>query len=1697
MQVQGGINMLTSIFKRVSAVAIAGTIITGTMAVPANAWTSTLANKTETAISEDFSSFSSTAVQVMDETPAPFADNPYITVNRYHATDNGNYPSGFKASIGDNNSLSLMGKQGARAVLYNKSGSTSVQPGDVITVTFKYKYDAKQKRMRVNLNDSPTSRSNFVYITSNGTNNDAKSYASDAGKARILSINMGHGRVMETEVEDGNSWQGPQISKDAWNAITITIDTANDDYEGQQTIKVQSGSNYFIGYYDADYTGDGDTTYDSIDNISSITFDTDGYLWGKGGTETAEDGKVGEASPNCWIDDISVKVTGDRPEYQSDLSNTITDEDFSNLTGGWSSGGDYIDKKTPLAGTSAKYSRYGTSGTGAAGYPVSSNDKALKISSDTKDHAVAVHFDADTTVTAGATINMSFDYYQTNQNDMYVMLQGLNDKGIAHKYISSTNSYGYSQGTNKGAGWYGPNHTCYAATADRAAIIATTGINEKNSYAYQNVFTPVYGHNGGNTAQNTFGTGKWYTIELSINTQNKDYGNKQTLSLKYKERGATTYTQEYLSYLDADATTIGDDKIDALTLFKGFDIGVTTANSDNGCTAYIDNVKAVVTRSGFEAWGAASEGHEEENNTFTPGQTMTIKAAADPALFAKKDSAKMTLFVALYDNDGRLDGLKAKTSEMSNNNQIIESNSFSTHNSFKTFLWETDTFSPNVEPMTFMPKINSTVLETVGCISSEGVYGKTADDTVTVMTGENDGRKIFTPQYVYNADTENNGLRHLSFSVASNGDAYIEADLLSGNDRLFDNQMFAVLTNGYFRFFGENIYTKTFIHDKWYLIDILLDSNSNKAKLYVDGVLLADADLPGYSSESVNGTLIVKKSWNNVYLDDISLTSDDNDPSVTFMSNSPYYANMISTEDGTIDTYSQNSSRFIQKLRTEGASNAVLLNSDGTENTDATMSANKYLRITTDEGKSLYYTTKAGTDTYLSSIASVDIENEVHSDTEGYYVYEQPDISKLKGSALDASFTLGNASTINANGFVQRDGDHFVLSNTNEEIKFWGTNLGGDQILMEEKDAEAIADRIAASGFNIVRIHNFDTTSDSRGILRVNPDTNKIDVDPVKMNKLCYLLTQLKNRGIYWYLDQSVSRPIYEQDEVDYHDTTSMFPSGFWNQSLINVQNEYSNSLLGYVNPYTGTKLSDDPALAMIDLTNEKEIFNMDLDASAGYYAELRTKFNDWLKTKYSSRTQLLLAWYKSGKTGLKTTEDPWSTDKPVDIMSPSDGGYNLSPARNKDSTEFLTKVQKDFCATRTEYLKNTVGVKCPISGGTAFGWAQTQLYYALSDNDYLSMHQYWAHPTGFISQAGVQYDRRSQFEVPYNTSDENDSLGLIGTLSATRVYGMPYVIDEWNLCPPNSHTSEGPMLMSAYSSLNNWNALHFAFGGKGYIEQLNAGEDFSYDNPFSSAENPIQTAVFPTASIMFQRGDVTEANSGYYSMIEKSDLYVCEGTGIWVGTHFLPSRYNGHLGLIGKTGSAYNVDGLSNGIVNDENLKTTADSVDSGDRRFVSSTNELTADLTNKFFTANTDGTQVVSGFIGGKTVSLNDIDFKINNDYATVSLTSIDKDNSSIKNANSLLLTLAGEAQPYGQISEKVADSNNNEIKVVGKAPLMTEQITGEITLKLSGNYSVYALTSSGERKKQVDITPVNGGFKFNVTRDMETMHFEIVKN
>ena len=116
------------------------------------------------------------------------------------------------------------------------------------------------------------------------------------------------------------------------------------------------------------------------------------------------------------------------------------------------------------------------------------------------------------------------------------------------------------------------------------------------------------------------------------------------------------------------------------------------------------------------------------------------------------------------------------------------------------------------------------------------------------MTGDTQDGRIFDPQYIYSAQPGDGGVKHLSFSTAFNGGAYLEADLLAGSEkpeRVFGNYggMFAIFANGYVRFFGRNIYTKTLIPKKWYLVDILLDRATNTATLYIDGEELAESKM--------------------------------------------------------------------------------------------------------------------------------------------------------------------------------------------------------------------------------------------------------------------------------------------------------------------------------------------------------------------------------------------------------------------------------------------------------------------------------------------------------------------------------------------------------------------------------------------------------------------------------------------------------------------------------------------------------------------------------------------------------------------------------------------------------------------------------------------------------------------------------------
>jgi hypothetical protein len=63
-------------------------------------------------------------------------------------------------------------------------------------------------------------------------------------------------------------------------------------------------------------------------------------------------------------------------------------------------------------------------------------------------------------------------------------------------------------------------------------------------------------------------------------------------------------------------------------------------------------------------------------------------------------------------------------------------------------------------------------------------------------------------------------------------------------------------------------------------------------------------------------------------------------------------------------------------------------------------------------------------------------------------------------------------------------------------------------------------------------------------------------------------------------------------------------------------------------------------------------------------------------------------------------------------------------------------------------------------------------------------------------------------------------------------------------------------------------------------------------------------------------------------------------------------------------------------------------------------------------------------------------------------------------------------------------------------GKAPVLMEQITGTVKIKTNSAKKVYALTSSGERKKEIAATYSDGWLTIPLSLSDECVNYEIVQ-
>jgi len=207
------------------------------------------------------------------------------------------------------------------------------------------------------------------------------------------------------------------------------------------------------------------------------------------------------------------------------------------------------------------------------------------------------------------------------------------------------------------------------------------------------------------------------------------------------------------------------------------------------------------------------------------------------------------------------------------------------------------------------------------------------------------------------------------------------------------------------------------------------------------------------------------------------------------------------------------------------------------------------------------------------------------------------------------------------------NGGHFYRAG--KRVRLWGVNLSFGANLPRHEDAPYIAARMAAAGVNSVRCHHLDTSRWPRGLW--NSRDGKT-IEPEAIDRLDFFINQLALHGICVDLNLHVGRSHSQylglpETNRDYDKISNIFTS-----ALIDAQKKFAREMLDRVNPYRKVRYADDPAIAIVEITNENSFFMWSseetLRALPPYYADiLQKKFNIWLKQHYGSDEKLRKAW--------------------------------------------------------------------------------------------------------------------------------------------------------------------------------------------------------------------------------------------------------------------------------------------------------------------------------------------------------------------------------------------------------------------------------------------------------------------------------------
>ena len=541
----------------------------------------------------------------------------------------------------------------------------------------------------------------------------------------------------------------------------------------------------------------------------------------------------------------------------------------------------------------------------------------------------------------------------------------------------------------------------------------------------------------------------------------------------------------------------------------------------------------------------------------------------------------------------------------------------------------------------------------------------------------------------------------------------------------------------------------------------------------------------------------------------------------------------------------------------------------------------------------------------------------MRADGKKWLTYDPP-IGLSKTGALDFSWL--NDGPVGNHGHVLVKDGHFVFED-GTPVKFFGANLGFEMARPDKKVAEVVSEDLYRSGANIARIHATDCTFG--GILDYTQETTG-NFDPVELDKLDYLVYCLREKGIYLHLDMTAGRAFkiadgFTEEEVKYLSSHARAVR-FFDERIIKLEMEYITKYLTHRNPYTGLRYVDDPAVAIVQYSNENSITWYQTPGMRTAFDDvLDLRFNVWLCDKYGSREVLKQAWTNAdGVCFLLDGEDPFAGtvkrpplsswgepltewNNPVDAEHP--------PIRHAEHMAFLRELEENTFKGVYKMIRE-LGFQSAIN---LSNYPEAAVDVKMNTlGDVMEKNPYWNHPLGpyqppakFFPHSMADTDPRIPQYVHFSHS--------LGVASRARAAGKPFMITEWNAGNPTEFRADALFQIAAYGAFQDWDGFtlfNYTFVG---AEDVFFKENY-FKNFFISHVDPSMWAQFGIAAAIFRLGLVKTARNTVDMAVSSEDL-LAQSSDFWrlpmiipfvskFGYYFFDKAYDGNADLAISAGN-------------------------------------------------------------------------------------------------------------------------------------------------------------------------------------------------